>query len=178
MNEHIFDDFVSKEAAAAERQIDWSRRLEEWKSYLSELYEKIEGFVQKYVSEEKMELSYHDKQISELYIGEYHVKSLTIKLGRNQIQFDPVGTNIIGAKGRVDMIGPNGKVRFVVVDKNLSGPRISARVSIRGEEPRSEEERPKVIEWVWKISTLPPAIKYIELEQEAFFDAMMEVVNG
>jgi hypothetical protein len=40
------------------------------------------------------------------------------------------------------------------------------------------EEEPKDIEWDWKIATPPPRIQYINLEQDTFLEALMEVVGG
>ncbi len=31
---------------------------------------------------------------------------------------------------------------------------------------------------IWKIATPPPNIKYINLDEETFFDALMEVIDG
>ena len=41
-----------------------------------------------------------------------------------------------------------------------------------------DEPEPAVEEWAWKISTRPPNIKYIELEEESFLSAIMEVANA
>jgi hypothetical protein len=41
------------------------------------------------------------------------------------------------------------------------------------------QEKPvEVEEWVWKISTQPPNIKCIELEEESFLSTIMEVANA
>jgi hypothetical protein len=52
------------------------------------------------------------------------------------------------------------------------------RVWIKGEDPPKEEEEAKIIEWDWKIATRPPRIQYINLEQDTFLNALMEVVGG
>ena len=120
---------------------------------------------------------YSEKRIIEPYIGEYEVRVLQIELGSHTIKLEPIGTNLIGAKGRVDLIGANGTVKFVLVDKTSSGPRIKTKVSVNGEESPKEEEI-KDIEWDWKIATHPPNIQYIDLEPDTFFDALMEVIGG
>ena len=43
-------------------------------------------------------------------------------MGNAEIIFTPIGTLLIGAKGRIDMTSNAGTVKFVLVDKNLSGP--------------------------------------------------------
>ena len=37
---------------------------------------------------------------------------------------------------------------------------------------------PKEIEWAWKIVSRPPAMQFIELNKETFFELLMEVSNG
>jgi hypothetical protein len=91
----------------------------------------------------------------------------------------PIGTLLIGAKGRVDVVGPAGRARLVLVNSIASGPTIRVTVSIGGKpEPPTAEVEPKEITWEWKIATSPPAIRYIELTQESLFRALMEVANG
>ena len=78
----------------------------------------------------------------------------------------------------MDLIGANGKVKFVLVDKTSSRPRIKVTVWVSGDKPPEEAEEKKEIEWGWKIATPPPRIQYIDLEQDTFLDALMEVVGG
>ena len=179
MKNKEFDEFVTKQFSEAnEPDIDWSKNRDEWLIYLSEFYKKVESFLKDYVSKGQITINYNTKKIFEEHIGEYEVKTANIQLGRNQIKLDPIGTNLIGAKGRVDMIGPNGTVKLVLVDRDASAPAISVQVWVHGEEPPQEKEKSKKIEWAWKISTPPPHIKYIELLQESFFDVFTEIANG
>lgn len=85
---------------------------------------------------------------------------------------------MIGARGRVDMIGPKGIVRLVIVPKDSSGPKI--RVNIRKQdEPASKKDDVKsILDWDWKISTPPPNIRYFDLNKESFQDALMDILNG
>jgi hypothetical protein len=56
-----------------------------------------------------------------------------------------------------------GEVKFVLVEKDSKG--------INTQAPE------KSAEWKWKISTTPPLIKFIELNEDSFSDALMEVLN-
>lgn len=173
-----FDEFLERQSKMAQPEIDWAKKKEEWLSYLSDFYGQVEQFLQEYLSSGKIKLRYGITKIIEEYIGEYEAKTAIIDIGRNQLTLEPIGTNLIGAKGRVDMNGPNGKVKFVLVDRNASSPRILSRVWIHGEEPPSKLPEVAAVEWAWKIGTPPPNIQYIELNQESFFDTLMEVSNG
>ncbi len=175
-----FEEFISKQKKKSSSiEIDWDIQRSEWLQHLDLFYESIELFLKPYTENKTIELSFGTKKIIEEYIGEYEAKTAQITIGSNRIKLDPIGTNLIGAKGRVDLIGPNGKIKFVLVNESASAPKISVRVWIQGEEPpTNEEEQPKVISWVWRIATPPPKIRYFPLEKESFLDALMEVSNG
>ncbi len=180
MGKKDFDDFLNKQVQEkdAGKKIDWNAKRDGWIAYLDQFYKTVEGFLSEYLDNGKINYEYSEKKIIEDYIGEYSVKVLQIELGPHTIKLEPIGTNLIGAKGRVDLMGANGKVKFVLVDKSSSGPRIKVTVWVTGEKPPEEEEEKKDIEWSWKIATPPPSIKYIDLKQDTFFDALMEVVGG
>jgi len=180
MASRSFDDFVNRQAAEAEKpEIDWQARLSEWKSYLNKFYELVKGHLHRYVSEGKISLSYEEKSIHEDQLGTYQVKALTVSIGKSKIQFDPIGTVLVAAKGRVDMIGSSGSIKFVLVPKDATGPTVKITIRDLGDEsPPQPELEPFPTEWAWKIATPPPRIRYIPIEEESLFDAIMEVSNG
>ena len=140
-----FDEFLERQASHTQStKIDWAAELNEWIKYLNGFYETIESYLKPYVDEGKIEISYGKKKIFEESIGEYEAQTVTISLGANKLKLNPIGTNLIGAKGRIDLIGPNGKIRFVLVDSAASAPRISVRVYKNGEKPPSEDKRQEV----------------------------------
>ena len=49
---------------------------------------------------------------------------------------------------------------------------------IYSSEPEKKNDENAPIEWEWKITTPPPRIKYIDINEESFFSALMEVING
>lgn len=179
MSNSTFKEFVEKQAKTSQEvKIDWAKKLDDWKRYLDQFYSMVDGFLQPYVESNKIEIQKADIGLQEEYIGAYTVSKLTIRLGENEIILKPIGTNLIGAKGRVDMLGPKGQVKFVLVPKESSGPKITVQTWIEGEEPPQKSKQPVISEWAWKIATPPPHISYIELEEESFQSAIMEVVNG
>ena len=180
MSKKDFDDFINKQAEvkAAEKPIDWIVQRDEWLEYLSKFYKKVESFLGEYLTAGKVIYNYSEIKMFEEYIGSYSARVLNIELGSHRVKLEPIGTNLIGAKGRVDLIGANGKVKFVLVNKNSSGPKIKVDIWIEGKKPPEKEDKPMVIEWDWKISTPPPRIQYINLEQDTFLEAIMEVVGG
>ena len=171
-----FDDFVNQQIAKEEPSIDWTRRRDDWIRHLDEFYQLAEGFLQKYIDQGKVRITTATKQITEEHIGSYNVKSLEVEIGTIKVRLDPIGTLIVGAKGRVDMCGPHGMVKFVLVPKTASSSAI--RVIDRDSSSETKDEPEPVKEWAWKRRTPPPNIKYIELEEESFLSAIMEVANA
>ncbi len=124
-------------------------------------------------------LDYRDIELNEENIGSYTARQMILRIGRQEITMTPVGTLLIGAKGRVEVVGPAGRTRLLLVDREASGPRIKVTVNISDTpEPPTAQAAPKEVTWVWKITTSPPNIRYIELTQESLFQALMEVAGG
>ncbi|KAF3984756.1 MAG: hypothetical protein HFP81_00560 [Methylococcales symbiont of Hymedesmia sp. n. MRB-2018] len=178
MSKKDFDKFISKQAEPDDTSIDWGSKKNKWINHLSNFYERIEVFLEEYVKDGKVVHKYTEKTLFEEYIGNYSVRVLNIELGNHKVRLEPIGTILIGAEGRVDLIGANGKVKFVLVNKNSSGPKIKVSVWVEGEDPPEKDVEPAVVELDWKIATPPPNIKYINLEQDTFLEVLMEVLGG
>ncbi len=179
MTKEEFDIFIKKQAQKVQQAtVDWNEQLEEWKAYLDRFYERVESLLRPYLDDKSVDLSYSKKTLVEEFIGEYEVRAALISFGGNKIRLDPIGTNLIAAKGRVDMVGPGGTVRFVLVDAKASAPTVSVRISISGEDLPPGPEIPEPVAWEWKIATKPPRIGYLPMAQEEFFQALTEVANG
>ena len=173
-----FDDFINRQAAGPDDPaVDWDERRQEWLRYLAEFYDTVQGYLDKYVRGGQVRLRHDVKRLNEEYVGSYEAPTLEVEIGANTIRFDPVGTNLIGARGRVDMRGAGGVVKFVLAPDEASGPGVDVRVAETGEALPPEAKNP-VERWTWKIATPPPGVRYVELREESFQDAVMEVVNG
>jgi hypothetical protein len=169
-----FGAFVKRQqtASAEEERIDWAKEREGWLGHLRELYDQTESFLAEYVKTGGIKINYRDIELNEENIGTYTARQMILRIGRQEITMTPVGRLLIGTKGRVDVQGPAGRTRLVLVDSEASGPRLKMTVSIGKPGP------PAQIKWKWKIATGPPTIQYIELTQESLFQALMEIANG
>ena len=173
MSNKKFEEFLNQQTENAEsKAIDWNEKKGNWIKDLDSFYGSIESYLKPYIEEGKIKITYGGKKIFEEHIGEYEVKNAIIFFGSNKVKLEPIGTNLIGIKGRVDLIGPNGKVKFFLVTPN--GPNISVQIG----KPPLPEEKEFEEECAWKIVTNPPNIIYFDLEPDSFFDALMEVANG
>lgn len=172
-----FEDFVNQQAAKVHSTEDWIQERDNWLERLDEFYRLVESFLSKYVDEGKINISRSPKFINEEFIGTYEVPSLEVRIGTVEVRFDPIGTYLIGVKGRVDMHGPHGSVKFVLVPNTASAPKIRV-VEREAMEHNVAGSSPELTEWIWKISTTPPNVSYIELEEESFLSAILEVANA
>lgn len=180
-----FKAFVQRQQvkAAEEREIDWNTEKQEWLDYLDKLYADIEVYLKEYIEAGAISLKMSPIELNEENLGTYEAPRLFINIGPQQISLTPVGTLLIGTKGRVDVEGSSGTARLLLVDKNSTSPRVVSHVKFRDRAPSSSAagdvvETPRMIDWTWKIVTKPPAINFIELTKETLFEVLMEVSHG
>ena len=176
-----FDKFIEeqRESATGDDEMDWIQQKKEWLAALEQFYGKIEGYLLPYIKTGDISLIYQDKSIDEEFIGEYVVKKMLIRMKDREAILEPIGTTLFGAKGHVELRGRNGLVRFVLVDKNASSPKVEIRIRTKNDlETGEKKNNPQKIDWEWKIATSPPMIEYVEMTDDSFFDALLEVING
>ena len=144
------------------------------------LYASVESFLEKYLSTGQIKREYVMVTLNEENIGPYRAKKMVLRIGPQQVELVPVGTLLIGSKGRVDVVGPAGVAQLLLVDKRASGPGslIHVRVGAGGKLPELPTRNPQQIEWEWRIVTRPPERRFTEITQQSFFALIMEVTNG
>lgn len=184
MSKSDFDAFVKRQQADEEKKadLDPKQQLREWLDYLSALYKQIEGYLQTYVDSGAAKITRRNIQLNEEFIGAYTAPEWILTIGRSTVTFTPVGTMLIGTKGRVDVQGPLGKARLVLVNKKITDARQLIQVTVTrvDDSPPAlpTEQAIKQIEWTWKLSTPPPDMKFTELTQDTFFNMILAVANG
>nr|WP_295112408.1 hypothetical protein [uncultured Caulobacter sp.] len=182
MSRADFDNFIERKAKALEEsdKLNPQRQIDEWRSFLNTLYRSVSGYMAKYVEAGHAEISSTDIELNEEFSGPYTVQDLTVSFGGSTVNFKPVGTMLIGSKGRVDVRGPHGVARLVLVDKNVSSSRqlIKVRVSIDDKPLRPEPERASPPEWTWKLVSPPPEMQFTDLTEDTFFDMLLSVADA
>lgn len=176
-----FEAFVKREHELADKakDIDWSEQRDEWLKHLDELYTSIETFLEGFIKKGEITIRYREIKLNEENIGSYNARQMILRIGGREIVLNPIGTLLIGAKGRVDVIGPAGRTRFMLVDQEASQPIIKVTVNMGGKiPPQHQPSKPRTIRWAWKIVTSPPAIRFLPLTAESLFRALIEVANG
>jgi hypothetical protein len=184
MSKSDFDAFVKRQQTEKQQEaaFDPKQQLAQWLGYLDDLYSRITAYLQAYIESGAAQIEYRDIPINEEFIGAYIARQMRLKIGRSIVTFTPIGTMLIGTKGRVDVEGPFGTARLSLVNKQVTSSRQLFRVMITRPDDRPPAAPPsetiKQLEWTWKISPPPPETKFIELSEEAFFDMILAVANA
>jgi hypothetical protein len=162
-----FEEFLEQEAEQDDSSvIDYEQEKKEWLARIDEFYQLIQGFLGNYIKQDKIIEEWKIIQLQEDYFGKYEVQQLMLKIGKKRLIFKPIGRFLIGFnRGRIDLSSDIGTVRFVLLPEELESPQIT-------------DFNPSNAKWCWKIATSPPKVSYLELTEQSFFEALMEVVNA
>ncbi len=120
MGKNKFEEFLNKEDSELVK-IDWDTKKEFFIDKVNEFYKQMDAFLAPY--QNKITVKKENHSINEDYIGSYQIEKRILHIKNNDIIFTPIGTNLIGAWGRIDMEGTNGIVKFVLVPENNNVPK-------------------------------------------------------
>ena len=174
-----FSEFIKRKNAQAEEEksVDWNRRREQWLSELDNLFSKMIRDLEPYTNTHEIEIERTLTSLKEDYIGTYEAEMLTFKIGRDKVFATPIGTLLIGSRGRVDLSGPKSTLRIVLLDRD--DPPINTATD-RGDRVK-QLGRPLALGEIqkssWYIATEPPKSVFIPLAADSFQDALMEVIG-
>ncbi len=121
--------------------IDWEGRKEAWLAKLGWLFAEITTYLKPYREEGDLDFFPNTTQIQEDFIGTYEVPVLKIQVGADTVEIIPKGSLIIGAFGRVDMTGPQGKL-VMVLNETGESPSIEVRILQENDLKEVPEESP------------------------------------
>jgi len=181
MGKLSFKEFVEqeKEVDARKKSINWKERKKLYIERLNTLFQDVKKFLCEF---EEVVVEDGSIIIEEESIGKYKVPSLSIRLFDKHAQLIPVGTNILGTPGRVDLVGDIDAKRIILADTNETSPQLFASISW-SDEARKQADK-KAQEWlnrerdyVWKFLTNPPILRYIEFDKESFLSSLQEVLD-
>lgn len=124
-NKHIktFSEFFEnrkKNEPKKSEKVDWEARKTQWLSSIENLYNTVDIIIINNFKKAGFQVTNKKEKVRifEEYIGAYDVENYSITADNIEIKFFPVGTIVIGAFGRVNMILPNETVKLVLHDWN------------------------------------------------------------
>lgn len=102
-------------AGRQDNMTDWPARRREWTDAVSRLHAKIQGeLLREAHAQGLVSFSQEEKEITEDHLGTYRLPELLINFGSDTVRISPKGRNVVGAKGRVDLVGDLDSVPLVL----------------------------------------------------------------
>jgi hypothetical protein len=104
--------FRQKKEKAKPANIDWAAKRDAWIKAVNALYHTI---ADEYLGAAKndVEITLNQVEAAEKYVGGYRIPQLVLKVGDEQVFFTPVGINVVGAQGRIDVHGDRGTATII-----------------------------------------------------------------
>jgi hypothetical protein len=183
MGANSFAEFVaSQQTADADSLVDWASIGNEWIKNLDLLHCQIAGFLQEYVASGSITYSFTKVTLNEENIGAYSANRMDIKIGRQQVSLEPIGTLFIGCKGRVDAVGSVGRAQILLINEKVKSVndlfKVVVTVGAMGSLPAPPPPQKQEISWAWKIATNTVRRQFVDLDKEAFYTLLMEISNA
>ncbi len=167
-----------KEQASRAGSFDAEKCRRDWIAAIDDLYAQVEGFIASYAKRGDIEVSFRPLKVSEDIIGAYETRRMKLKIGLKEVTLEPIGRLIIGAMGRVDLVGPGGTAKIVRVDKKLDRPSTNLKVYQELSDIPTPLPSAKGVDLAWKFSAHAPERRYDSLTRNSFLSAVMEVANA
>ncbi|MDR1963694.1 MAG: hypothetical protein LBQ50_07940 [Planctomycetaceae bacterium] len=173
MSKTAFKDFIN---TGLKKKKKSAQRKEKYLAKVDELYKQIRSYLNEF--SDTVQLFEDTIKVNEEYIGEYDAPTLKIDIFGKQASLNPVGTYILGALGRVDLESDFETRRIILVDRDTKRLQILSAKSKKRTENATKKPVKHKRHYVWKLVTEPPDVYYIELDEENFLDALLEVLGG
>lgn len=176
------EDYLNSGNHESDEELDSETIKNEWLHAVKSLYDQIQDWLRPLENHPKFHIQFRKKLLNEEAIGEYEVSQMTIKIRGKKAVLDPIGAVIIGAKGRIDLTGPNGTVKFILVDKRMTKPNFTVSTCVN---PDSVKESQNVsehynapIQLEWKLMVYAPDLRYLTLDKDRFSNALLRVIRN
>jgi len=117
-HQNSFKDFLKKKKREnnTEKKTDWMKRKKMWVNSIKSLYEILDKLIVSNFKDAGYSVTTNtdELKITEDYLGSYYVQKYIINADNITITLNPIGSTIIGAYGRVDMLLPNETIKLVM----------------------------------------------------------------
>ena len=176
---HVFDEFVKERVARAEEFISGlnrEERIAKWLHELGNLYNDMRRYLKSYTDSGQIRIESRKTEITEEHLGTYDTESLTLIIGADKVEAIPIGTLLIGSRGRVDLCGERGTRRIVLLDVDTKSENDTMPKPRRRSESSSISlVSGQVDQSGWYIATQPPNVVVKRLDEDSFQEAIMDV---
>jgi len=151
-----------KEQKAKATDVAWGKRKSEWLTAVDNLYQMIEAWLKPLKDQGKVQTKHEKITLREEGIGAYEIKNMKLNFSGEIITFEPLGANILGARGRIDIKGNKKSFYILLTGKDSDGT--------------SPED------YVWKLAQTPKAPlgsrkTYLIFDENLFTDTIKAILS-
>ena len=114
----------------AENVVDWNEMKRWWVGTVHGLFDQIDGWLHSLIQSGSVQSIRKTTQLTEEDLGRYDVESLELVLASRKLTFEPIGTMLIGAFGRIEVSGPNGKAVLLLLNTDSKVPHKEKRAHV------------------------------------------------
>ena len=156
MGRHEFEEMLNQQNIKVSVD-DSKRRHDQWLEAVTQFYTMITPWLKGFVEKKQLKYEMHKISLIEDWAGSYDIDEMRLWFGSYAVRIHPVGSEILGASGRIDMEGARGVVKFILEEKGVL------------------ENAPNS---AWKIIlSQSDGFASANLNEDSFFDALMEIVS-
>ena len=150
MNQKLAE-FLEKKHKQAQHneEIDWDQRRDQYISAVDSLYTRIGNILGETGQLQNLAVRRRSKELTENYLGTYRIDDLLLVIGDEQVRFSPAGRNIVGASGRVDLLGDRAEATLILAPDH---------------------------DWYW-VASRQPELKTMRLDETTFTEILRHVMR-
>jgi hypothetical protein len=116
-HEDLLDYLRAKACKPVKGETDWNARRRKWLRNIAALHKAVRSWLAELENEKLATLRESWATIGEPSFGLfYRVKVLNIMVGNQRVEFLPIGTEIVGAEGRIDVRGRKSRAILALIE--------------------------------------------------------------
>lgn len=120
MADQLVDFFRARKVQAPHPALDWPAKRDAWIEAVESLYAFIKEMLRDSIASKDITVRTVDLEVTEDFIGSYSIPALELTVGDERVEFRPKGVTVIGAAGRVDIVGDRDTVTLLWNNKDAS----------------------------------------------------------
>jgi hypothetical protein len=186
MQSQDFAKFVASQQEPSEEEVngervDWAGLRDAWIRELDSLYDRVLNYLKEFIDARSIRYELTEITLTEEDIGTYRANLMELYIGKQHISLEPIGTRLIGCKGRVDVVGSGGRSHLMLLSKEAYSPADLISVSVG---TSTSDSLPITVTskeasgWDWKIVPRALPRRFVDLNRETFFDLLKEISGG
>jgi hypothetical protein len=153
MGDQLVDFLRERKKISEQVSVDWDEKKRVWIAAVEGLYSVVQEMLAESIASKDVSVRKVDTQITEDFAGSYAIPILELGVGNERVEFRPKGMNVIGAAGRVDIVGARDAVTLVLEQPELKGE--WKVVLQRVPKPILEGFSPSTLKWALERVMLP-----------------------